>query len=141
MVPLVSVEYLPGSLSRLGRWRRVEHPRPASRTPEGRYGRCPVCREFVCVEFSNPGGDAPCPCCGQLLWLAELRWPFVCEDQGGLPLRRPRPTWRARPNYAVALGKLVGRVARRLETALRGPKPDRPARPSGSSMYDPWVDG
>ncbi len=140
MVPLVSVEYVRNSLPRLGRWRKVEHPRPASRTPEGRYGRCPVCGEFVCVAFSDPGGDAPCPCCGQLLWRAELRWPFGSEDQG-LPLRRP-PAWRrARRNYAYALGTLVGRVARRLGISPRRPRPELPARPSGSAMYDPWVDG
>jgi hypothetical protein len=138
MVPLVSVEYLRNSLPRLGRWRKVERPRPASRTPEGRYGRCPVCNEFVCVEFSDPGGDAPCPSCGQLLWLAELRWPFVCEDQGP-PLRRPRLSWRARRNYALAFGKLVGRVARRLGISRR--RPWRTTPPSMSTMYDPWVDG
>jgi hypothetical protein len=139
MVPLVSVEYLPHSLPRLGRWRKVERPRPASRTPEGRYGRCPVCNEFVCVEFSDPGGDAPCPCCGQLLWLAELRWPFVCEDQG-LPLRGGQPVYPRR-SLPRLVRSLVARVARRLRPRPRKSRREQPARPSSSTMYDPWVDG
>ena len=29
---------------------------------------CPVCGASVFVEPCWPGGDAPCPCCGTLLW-------------------------------------------------------------------------
>src|SRR5262249_23325486 len=45
----------------------------SSRTPEGLPNRCPVCGADVCVEPSNPAGDAPCPECGQLLWLVDQR--------------------------------------------------------------------
>lgn len=41
---------------------------PSSRTPEGVPNRCPVCGAEVCIEPSVPPGDAPCPCCGHLLW-------------------------------------------------------------------------
>src|SRR5262245_17102642 len=42
----------------------------SSRTPEGSPHRCPVCGKSVCVDPSNPAGDAPCPNCGHLLrWL------------------------------------------------------------------------
>ena len=138
-----NLAYLADSLTRLGKARPGPAHRPSSRTPEGRYGRCPVCRDFVCVTFSDPVGDAPCPSCGQLLWLHELRWPFVCEDQG-LPLRPPssrRPRWRA----AFTVGKILGRVARRLgigRPARRSSAvPTIPSPPSSSTMYDPWLDG
>jgi len=45
----------------------------SSRTPEGLPSRCPLCGADAAVEFSEPGGDAPCPSCGRLLWRsAEL---------------------------------------------------------------------
>lgn len=40
----------------------------SSRTPEGSANHCPVCDAFVCIEPSQPPGDAPCPHCGSLLW-------------------------------------------------------------------------
>ena len=43
----------------------------SSRTPEGLPNRCPVCKNAVCVEPSQPVGDAPCPVCGALLWFLE----------------------------------------------------------------------
>lgn len=43
---------------------------PASRTPEGDWLACPLCGAWVCLEPSPVARDAPCPCCGQLLWLA-----------------------------------------------------------------------
>lgn len=43
----------------------------ASRTPEGEPNFCPVCAHEVCIEPSYPPGDAPCPCCGHLLWFVE----------------------------------------------------------------------
>jgi hypothetical protein len=42
----------------------------ASRTPEGRSHYCPLCDTTICVEPSQPPGDAPCPQCGTLLWFA-----------------------------------------------------------------------
>lgn len=39
----------------------------SSRTPEGFPARCGVCGAANNLEFSDPGDDAPCPACGQLL--------------------------------------------------------------------------
>ena len=39
----------------------------ASRTPEGFPSKCPVCGAATEIDFSDPGDDAPCPCCGHLL--------------------------------------------------------------------------
>jgi len=47
----------------------------SSRTPEGKHNRCPVCGQNICIEPSQPFGDAPCPACGSLLW-------FVASDAG-----------------------------------------------------------
>lgn len=44
----------------------------ASRTPEGRPNCCPICGAEICLEPSEPMGDAPCPACGHLLWFARL---------------------------------------------------------------------
>lgn len=44
----------------------------SSRTPEGYPNRCPLCGNVVCVEPSRPFGDAPCPCCGHLLWFLAI---------------------------------------------------------------------
>jgi hypothetical protein len=141
-----NVAILANSLSTLARGRiaRVRSMHSASRTPEGHYGRCPLCREFVCIEFSDPCGDAPCPCCGGLLWKKELRWPLVCEDQG-LPLRGDR---RVRPALVRRLRRFVGRIAGRLRdrkalanVAKRPAPPPLPPSPSASTMYDPWLDG
>ena len=44
----------------------------ASRTPEGYPARCPVCAKVICLEPSDPVGDAPCPYCGVLLWFVHL---------------------------------------------------------------------
>ena len=47
----------------------------SSRTPEGVPNHCPICGADVCVEPSQPSGDAPCPRCGHLLW-------FLCNRLG-----------------------------------------------------------
>src|SRR5262245_48241819 len=41
---------------------------PATRTPEGDSGRCPMCGSELTLEPSVPPGDAPCPNCGCLVW-------------------------------------------------------------------------
>lgn len=46
---------------------------PSSRTPEGDRGRCPICRAIVRIEPSLPTRDAPCPCCGSLIWFRRRR--------------------------------------------------------------------
>ena len=48
-------------------------PNPSTRTPEGSWGRCPVCGNAVVIEPSAPPGDAPCPNCGCLLWFLPGR--------------------------------------------------------------------
>ena len=133
-----NLAYLADSLPRLRRARHDRAHRAASRTPEGHYGRCPVCREFVCVEFSHPAGDALCPSCGQLHWEQELGWPFRV-DEPGPSLRERRPT-RARA-LASTLGRLIGRAAARLRRKRRREPIPVPAPPSASTMYDPWLDG
>lgn len=50
----------------------------SSRTPEGLPNTCPVCGADVRVEPSQPLGDAPCPCCGHLLWF--LKRPAGADD-------------------------------------------------------------
>jgi acyl carrier protein len=40
----------------------------SSRTPEGVPNHCPICDTLICIEPSQPPGDAPCPGCGTLLW-------------------------------------------------------------------------
>ena len=44
---------------------------PASRAPDGWPNHCPVCGHDVTVDPTIPPGDAPCPCCGSLLWFSE----------------------------------------------------------------------
>lgn len=43
-------------------------PNVSSRTPDGPAGRCPVCGEVFCLNPSLGLSDAPCPCCGQLVF-------------------------------------------------------------------------
>jgi PTS system nitrogen regulatory IIA component len=47
---------------------------PASRTPEGKPNRYPLCGHEVRIEPSIPPGDAPCPNCGHLLWFDAQAW-------------------------------------------------------------------
>ena len=127
MVPLVSVVSIQSRFSRLGGPRRPE--RPPAGVADSRGSLRPLSRlDLVCIEFSVSTGDAPCPSCGQLLWLHELRWPFVCEDQG-LPLRG-KPTRRHGPSLARRIGLIIhpGRPSAAGHPA--GPRP----RPSTSAM-------
>lgn len=39
----------------------------SSRTPEGFPSQCRLCGNEVYLEFSNPGEDATCPHCGNLI--------------------------------------------------------------------------
>jgi acyl carrier protein len=43
----------------------------SSRTPEGTPNRCSICDTLICIEPSQPQGDAPCPRCGTLLWFVQ----------------------------------------------------------------------
>lgn len=42
---------------------------PSSRTPEGIPSRCPMCGIVTRIDPSATTNDAPCPCCGHLLWI------------------------------------------------------------------------
>lgn len=52
-------------------WRIAVASRISSRTPEGAPNHCPICDLSICIEPSNPPGDAPCPHCGTLLWFFD----------------------------------------------------------------------
>jgi len=75
---------------------------PSSRTPEGSPNRCPVCGNQVRIEPSTPPGDAPCPCCGHLLWFSPTSLP--------LPTRR-RSSRSVPPPTPVAVAYSVSTVA------------------------------
>lgn len=120
-------------------------PTISSRTPEGRYGRCPLCREFVCIEPSAPLGDAPCPCCGHLIVSIDPLWPIHPE------LRKPTRTKTKVPARSGRLGDLAVRLAARVLRAARSVRAAASAEaerrsasrePSPSSgVWDPWLDG
>ena|SRR5579883_2090732 len=108
----------------------------SSRTPEGHSCRCPVCDSFVVVEPSDPGGDAPCPCCGHLLWLSPPRRrgdKGIVDAAGRL----------SSPGLGRRLGTLVA-GARRVIRAARSAKRAKAASATpkaGASVWDPWLDG
>ena len=78
---------------------------PSSRTPEGDRGRCTVCRAIVRMEPSSPTRDAPCPCCGTLIWF-----------------RRRRQGKRASATHALTPSVLVRpRLADSIKAKLRNP--------------------
>lgn len=68
----------------------------SSRTPEGTPNRCEICGHRVRVEPSLGTLDAPCPCCGHLLWFARTA------------ARRHAP----RESLAYSAGVLVGKLLR-----------------------------
>ena len=60
----------------------------SSRTPEGRPNHCPLCDKDIVLEPSSPFGDAPCPCCGQLLWvLSDGEETRYFKDNAGEPIQ------------------------------------------------------
>ncbi len=60
----------------------------SSRTPEGVPSHCPICDTPICIEPSQPPGDAPCPSCGTLLWFTcTSENVLVYEAQAIAPLR------------------------------------------------------
>ena len=69
-----------------------------TRTPEGSPGYCRVCGHRFRLEASWPGGDAPCPACGSLVWVGPEVRPVV--PRAG----PPGPRWRAlRANAGLVL--------------------------------------
>jgi hypothetical protein len=49
--------------------------KPASGRLDGGCGACPLCHEFVWVEFPAPDQEAPCPRCGQPILFLEALGP------------------------------------------------------------------
>jgi len=84
-----------------------------SRTPEGRPNRCPHCGNEVCIEPSSPMRDAPCPCCGQLIW-----FPTQAEEH-----RRRLEQLPDQQLQTLAAAKLQGysnkEVAQQMDVAVR----------------------
>jgi anti-sigma B factor antagonist len=79
----------------------------SSRTPEGRPNACPVCGSLVRIEPSDPSGDAPCPCCGHLLW-------FAWEDLGPIQVLRPTGSRLDAESLDRLMGWLEARPGARL---------------------------
>jgi hypothetical protein len=92
---------------------------PASRTPEGDHRLCPLCAASIVVEPSEPLGDAPCPCCGHLLWSTD--------SIAGVG-RRPENPYPAPVISNRILGHLFGRGSPR-----RSRKPAAQPKPSSAS--------
>jgi acyl carrier protein len=60
----------------------------SSRTPEGVPNTCPLCHSPICIEPSQPSGDAPCPRCGALLWFIGTEDEFRYYDSAVIgPIR------------------------------------------------------
>ena len=62
----------------------------SSRTPEGVPNRCPVCGAEICLEPSQPSGDAPCPNCGTLLWFIATPDGRLCYESAAVASLRDR---------------------------------------------------
>jgi acyl carrier protein len=61
----------------------------SSRTPGGVPNHCPLCGAAICVEPSEPPGDAPCPNCGALLWFTKSPDALLFWDDAEVqPLRQ-----------------------------------------------------
>lgn len=76
----------------------VRTVKPSSRTPEGTPSRCPVCGNEVCIEPSTPSRDAPCPCCGHLLWFPVGEILESVETVQSQPLPRQLPSHVGQPD-------------------------------------------
>ena len=72
----------------------------SSRTPEGEDNRCQVCGQALRLEPSRPPGDAPCPCCGVLIW-----FPHSVDER---PL----------PSAATSGRSFIGRAGRKMKARL-----------------------
>jgi acyl carrier protein len=72
----------------------------SSRTPEGVPNHCPICDTLVCIEPTEPPGDAPCPGCGTLLWFIETSAGMRCYDAAAVA-----PLWE---RLLAILGENLG---------------------------------
>lgn len=61
----------------------------SSRTPDGQFNHCPVCRQEICITPSEPTGDAPCPHCGVLLWFLDTVHGIAFFQQADRPGKPP----------------------------------------------------
>jgi hypothetical protein len=74
---------------------------PSSRTPEGQPNRCPFCNKELRIEPSQPLGDAPCPCCGCLIWFD----PATASDADRDAIEKGKRTIREKVHRIKELGK------------------------------------
>ena len=126
----------------------------SSRTPEGEGNCCPVCRATSWMEPSAyPNRDAPCPCCGHLLWYSKR-----LGRGRSTQLERKRQSRRAagitaKPNKLAVLYALgttlitsksekLAALWRTLGTRIRRSfsRAFTPPAPSTAGLYDPWLD-
>lgn len=135
------IRAIPGAHSATwgGGGRRITAPRVSSRTPEGRYGRCPLCRNFIAIEPSEPFGDAPCPCCGHLICSIDPLWPVGPGDPPGA--RRKGTRMRPGPTLGHRLGRAVASGIRRLRRAVRATRGSAAPTSHSGSVWDYWLDG
>ena len=82
----------------------------SSRTPEGEPAICPICDTAFTAEPSYPGGDAPCPSCGHLVWferdenpevrpafeVSPPRWAVHAAAPAAMPVHANEPAKRQR---------------------------------------------
>lgn len=91
---------------------------PATRTPEGESNRCSVCGAGFVIEHALPPGDACCPACGSLVWLAIPRLRGVLQttvQSASANAREPSQSSRAiganarrQPGRILRAGMLAG---------------------------------
>lgn len=91
---------------------------PATRTPEGESNRCSVCGAGFVIEHSLPPGDACCPACGSLVWLAIPRLRGVLQttvQSASASARKPSESSRAiranarrQPERILRAGMMAG---------------------------------
>ena len=71
----------------------------------------PVCATHIRLEPSRPAGDAPCPCCGHLLWFIEVGEQQYCVDS--------RSASSVRERLVSVFAKHLGRSAAELEASIQ----------------------
>jgi len=61
----------------------------SSRTPEGEWAHCPVCRTKIIVEPSILFGDVVCLKCGRIVWFIQFSNEVkIFEPETKLPVNR-----------------------------------------------------
>jgi len=93
----------------------------SSRTPEGDPNQCPVCGHDDRIEPSLGTRDAPCPCCGHLLWFPE-RTAYARDNRMVIDLAKAAKEAR---NPTEAAEHLLGFTLAKVFTTRYGPPPDR----------------